>query len=172
MYNNYTGDTVDDLFFKLDKLYSDYDNIVVMGHSYPDLDCYGSCLGIYKRVSAIGKNCYIYLEGNDYSEIMCKAIDSVDGVKYINSSNIGNLTNILLIIVDVHQINRLENSNIFDYCKDYVILDHHIKDKKCPKNGKLLYINNSLSGRHFCGGLFLFQLSAQSGQRRYDHRHG
>ena len=145
MYNNYTGDTVDDLFFKLDKLYSDYDNIVVMGHSYPDLDCYGSCLGIYKRVSAIGKNCYIYLEGNDYSEIMCKAIDSVDGVKYINSSNIGNLTNILLIIVDVHQINRLENSNIFDYCKDYVILDHHIKDKKCPKNGKLLYINNSLS---------------------------
>ncbi len=145
MYNNYTGDTVDDLFFKLDKLYSDYDNIVVMGHSYPDLDCYGSCLGIYKRVSAIGKNCYIYLEGNDYSEIMCKAIDSVDGVKYINSSNIGNLTNILLIIVDVHQINRLENSNIFDYCKDYVILDHHIKDKKCPKNGKLLYINNNLS---------------------------
>ena len=145
MYNNYTGDTVDDLFFKLDKLYSDYDNIVVMGHSYPDLDCYGSCLGIYKRVSAIGKNCYIYLEGNDYSEIMCKAIDSVDGVKYINSSNIGNLTNILLIIVDVHQVNRLENSNIFDYCKDYVILDHHIKDKKCPKNGKLLYINNSLS---------------------------
>ena len=145
MYNNYTGDTVDDLFFKLDKLYRDYDNIVVMGHSYPDLDCYGSCLGIYKRVSAIGKNCYIYLEGNDYSEIMCKAIDSVDGVKYINSSNIGNLTNILLIIVDVHQINRLENSNIFDYCKDYVILDHHIKDKKCPKNGKLLYINNSLS---------------------------
>ncbi len=145
MYNNYTGDTVDDLFFKLDKLYSDYDNIVVMGHSYPDLDCYGSCLGIYKRVSAIGKNCYIYLEGDDYSEIMCKAIDSVDGVKYINSSNIGNLTNILLIIVDVHQINRLENSNIFDYCKDYVILDHHIKDKKCPKNGKLLYINNSLS---------------------------
>ena len=145
MYNNYTGDTVDDLFFKLDKLYSDYDNIVVMGHSYPDLDCYGSCLGIYKRVSAIGKNCYIYLEGNDYSEIMCKAIDSVDGVKYINSSNIGNLTNTLLIIVDVHQINRLENSNIFDYCKDYVILDHHIKDKKCPKNGKLLYINNSLS---------------------------
>ena len=133
------------IFFKLDKLYSDYDNIVVMGHSYPDLDCYGSCLGIYKRVSAIGKNCYIYLEGNDYSEIMCKAIDSVDGVKYINSSNIGNLTNILLIIVDVHQINRLENSNIFDYCKDYVILDHHIKDKKCPKNGKLLYINNSLS---------------------------
>lgn len=145
MYNNYTGDTVDDLFFKLDKLYSDYDNIVVMGHSYPDLDCYGSCLGIYKRVSAIGKNCYIYLEGNDYSEIMCKAIDCVDGVKYINSSNIGNLTNILLIIVDVHQVNRLENSNIFDYCKDYVILDHHIKDKKCPKNGKLLYINNSLS---------------------------
>ena len=42
---------MDDLFIKLDKLYDDYDNIVVMGHSYPDLDCYGSSLGIYKKSS-------------------------------------------------------------------------------------------------------------------------
>lgn len=145
MYNNYTGDTMDDLFKKLDRLYDDYDNIVVMGHSYPDLDCYGSCLGIYNRVCAMGKNCYVYLEGNNYSEIMSKAISSVSDVKYVNSSNIGNLANILLIIVDAHQVSRFENSNIFDYCKDFVILDHHIKDRKCPKGSKLLYINNSLS---------------------------
>lgn len=145
MYNNYTGDTVEDLFNKLDRLYDDYDNVVVMGHSYPDLDCYGASLGIYKRVCALGKDCYIYLEGNDYSDIMNKAISSVSDVKYINSSNIDNLSNMLLIVVDVHQADRLENKNIFDYCKDYVILDHHIKDRKCPKGSKLLYINNSLS---------------------------
>lgn len=133
------------LFKKLDRLYDDYDNIVVMGHSYPDLDCYGSCLGIYKRVCALGKDCYIYLEGNDYSDIMNKAISSVSDVKYINSSNIGNLSNMLLIVVDVHQVDRFENKNIFDYCKDYVILDHHIKDRKCPKGSRLLYIDNSLS---------------------------
>ena len=115
MYNNYTGDTVDDLFFKLDKLYSDYDNIVVMGHSYPDLDCYGASLAIYKRIVNLGKDCYIYLEGNDYSEIMSKAISSVEDVKYANSSKIGNLSNMLLIIVDVHQVNRLENSNMIDW---------------------------------------------------------
>lgn len=145
MYNNYTGDNVDDLFIKLDKLYDDYDNIVIMGHSYPDLDCYGSSLGIYNRVTAMGKNCYVYLDGNDYSQIMHKAISSVSGVKYINSEKISNLTNILLIIVDVHQVERLENSDIFEFCKDYVILDHHIKDKKCPKDSKILYINNNLS---------------------------
>ena len=136
---------MEDLFKKLDRLYDDYDNVVVMGHSYPDLDCYGACLGIYNRVCAMGKNCYVYLEGNNYSEIMSKAISSVSGVKYVNSSNIGNLANILLIVVDVHQVDRLENSNIFDFCKDFVILDHHIKDRKCPKGSKLLYINNSLS---------------------------
>ena len=145
MYNNYTGDNVDDLFIKLDKLYDDYDNIVIMGHSYPDLDCYGSSLGIYNRVTALRKNCYVYLDGNDYSQIMHKAISSVSGVKYINSEKISNLTNILLIIVDVHQVERLENSDIFEFCKDYVILDHHIKDKKCPKDSKILYINNNLS---------------------------
>ena len=136
---------MEDLFNKLDGLYDDYDNVVVMGHSYPDLDCYGASLGIYKRVCALGKACYIYLEGNDYSDIMNKAISSVSDVKYINSSNIDNLSNMLLIVVDVHQADRLENKNIFDYCKDYVILDHHIKDRKCPKGSKLLYINNSLS---------------------------
>ena len=116
-----------------------------MGHSYPDLDCYGACLGIYNRICDLRKNCYVYLEGNNYSEIMRKAISYVSGVKYVNSSNIGNLANILLIVVDVHQVNRFENSNIFDYCKDFVILDHHIKDKKCPRGSKMLYINNSLS---------------------------
>lgn len=136
---------MEDLFIKLDRLYDDYDSFVVMGHSYPDLDCYGASLAIYKRIVNLGKDCYIYLEGNDYSEIMSKAISSVRDVKYVNSSKIGNLSNMLLIIVDVHQVNRLENSNIFDYCKDFVILDHHIKDKKCPKNSKLLYINNNLS---------------------------
>ena len=145
MYNDYTGDTVDDLFIKLDRMYDDYDNIVVAGHSYPDLDCYGASLAVYKRINAMNKDCYVYLEGNDYSDIMNKAISIVSDVKYINGDNIGNLTNMLLIVVDVHQVDRLENSKIFDFCKDFVILDHHIKDKKCPKGSKILYINNSLS---------------------------
>ncbi len=145
MYNDYTGDTVEDLFIKLDRMYDDYDNIVVTGHSYPDLDCYGACLAVYKRITAMNKDCYVYLEGNGYSDIMNKAIGNVDGVKYINGDNIGNLTNMLLIVVDVHQVDRLENSQIFDFCKDFVIIDHHIKDKKCPKGSKMLYINNSLS---------------------------
>ena len=126
-------------------MYDDYDNIVVAGHSYPDLDCYGACHAIYNRVIALDKDCYVYLEGNGYSDIMNKAISSVSDVKYVNGDNIGNLTNMLLIIVDAHQVDRLENSNIFDFCKDFVILDHHIKDTKCPKGSKLLYINNSLS---------------------------
>ena len=126
-------------------MYDDYDNIVVAGHSYPDLDCYGACHAIYNRVIALDKDCYVYLEGNGYSDIMNKAISSVSDVKYVNGDNIGNLTNMLLIIVDAHQVDRLENSRIFDFCKDFVILDHHIKDTKCPKGSKLLYINNSLS---------------------------
>lgn len=136
---------MEDLFIKLDRLYDDYDNIVVMGHSYPDLDCYGASLGIYNRVCVLNKDCYVYLDGNNYSDIMNKAIDIVDGVKYVDGSNIDNLTNILLIVVDAHQVDRMESSKIFDFCKDYVILDHHIKDRKCPKGSKLLYINNSLS---------------------------
>lgn len=145
MYNIYTGDIVNDLFKKLDKLYDEYDNFVIIGHSYPDLDCYGASLGIYKRICSLGKECYIYLENIDYSSTMTKALGKVKDVNYINNEKMSNLSNILLLVVDVHQIDRLENPNVFCYCKDFVILDHHIKDKKCPKNSKLLYINSNLS---------------------------
>ena len=136
---------MEDLFIKLDSLVNEYDSVVIAGHSNPDLDSYGSSLGIYRRITKMGKDCYIYLEGCGYSSIMSKAISSVNDVKYVNGDNIGDLSNILLIVVDVHQPDRMENDKIFEYCKDYVILDHHIKDKKCPKSSKLLYINNSLS---------------------------
>lgn len=138
---------MNDLFLKLDNLFNEYDTFIIMGHSNPDLDSFGSSLALYTRITSLGKMCYIFLENeyNDYNTLMQKALNKVSGVNYTNSKNNDYFGKTLLIIIDVHQKNRLEYPNILDICQDYVILDHHIKDSKCLKSSKLMYINSNLS---------------------------
>lgn len=138
---------MNDLFLKLDNLFNEYDTFIIMGHSNPDLDSFGSSLALYTRIIDMGKNCYIFLENkyNDYNTLMKKALDKVQDVNFTNFKEMHYSGKMLLIIIDVHQKNRLEYPGILDVCQDYVILDHHIKDSKCLKKSKLMYINSNLS---------------------------
>ena len=137
---------MEDLFKKLDDLFCLYDTFVIMGHNNPDLDSYASSLALYMKLKGMNKSPYIFLnENKDYNILMKKALCKVSNVNYINSKNINNLSNILLIIIDVHQKDRLEYPDILNYVTDYVLLDHHIKGRKCLNNAKLMYINTNLS---------------------------
>lgn len=136
---------MDDLFEKLDNLFSEYDSFVIMGHCNPDLDSYGASLALYNRITKMDKKCAIYRSNNNYSEEMQKAIIKISNVKYVNEANISYLSNSLLIIVDVQQKSRLEFPGLVDICKEYVIIDHHIKDKECMDSAKLMYINDTMS---------------------------
>lgn len=135
-----------ELFDKLDNLINSYDNIIISGHIYPDLDCFGAGLALVCRIVNMGKKAYLFLDKDihEYSDVMVKSLDKVTGIDYINSKGIENLDKVLVIIVDLHQRNRLECPSLLKMF-DYVILDHHIKDSKCPKDAKLTYINSNLS---------------------------
>ena len=135
-----------DLFNKLDNIILKYDQVVIMGHKDPDLDSYGASLALYTRVKNLGKDCYIYLNSdNNYNNLIKRAMCKVDGVKYINLKKLVDFSKMLLIVLDVHQKNRLEDPNILSKIKDIVILDHHIKGKKSIENTKLFYIDSNLS---------------------------
>ena len=135
-----------DLFNKLDNIILKYDQVVIMGHKDPDLDSYGASLALYTRVKNLGKDCYIYLNSdNNYNNLIKRAMCKVDGVKYINLKKLVDFSKMLLIVLDVHQKNRLEDPNIVSKIKDIVILDHHIKGKKSIENTKLFYIDSNLS---------------------------
>lgn len=137
---------MNDLFNKLDSIILKYDRVVIMGHKDPDLDSYGASLALYARLKFLGKECYIYLnKNNNYSDLIKRAICKVDSVNYIDLSNTIDFSKTLLIILDVHQKDRLEEPEILSKINDVVILDHHIKGKKCIKDTKLCYIDNTLS---------------------------
>lgn len=145
LYNIVTGDFMNDLFNKLDNIILKYDRVVIMGHKDPDLDSYGTSLALYTRIKSLGKDCYIYLDGNNYSNLIKRAMCKVEGINYINLASEVDFSKMLLIVVDVHQKNRLEDPDILDKINDVVILDHHIKGKKFIDNTKLFYIDSNLS---------------------------
>ena len=109
---------------KLDKIIEKHDNVIIMGHQNPDLDCIGSSVGLYK---AIDKECYIFKtldKLNTSAQNAFKELKNINFVDKINYKKI--LKNTLLIITDLHKTTLLEYAPILEEIKDIVVIDHHI----------------------------------------------
>ena len=139
---------MNNLFIKLDKLIDKYDNFILMGHKNPDLDVLGSCLALYYIIKEKNKQPYIFIDKEykeNSNEIIRKSLDKLD-LNYINKNNCNQIIkNSLLIIVDVHQQQRLEYPEIINNNIDIVVIDHHIMHQNYIKNNILLYNDTTLS---------------------------
>ena len=131
-------------FEKLDKEISKHKNIIIMGHTNPDLDCIGSSLGLYK---AIEKNVYIFKTKDKLNESMKKAFKELEQeeINFVDKTNYKeHLEKPLLIITDLHRKSLLEYEEILEEIKDVVIIDHHIVGKDKIES-KLEYIDSKAS---------------------------
>ncbi len=107
-------------------------NVILMGHKNIDIDALGSCLGLYRFVRTIGKDCNIVTEptgdslGKFWEELIQideykKAIITEDeAIKKINDDT-------LLIIVDTHKASYVEFPSVLNNSKRKIIIDHHRK---------------------------------------------
>ena len=120
---------MNELFDKLNELINKYENFILIGHKDPDLDVLGSCLALYNIIKNKNKNPYIFIDKDNldkYNESIIKSLNKVE-FNYVNEKTYKNyLKNTLLIIVDVHQQERLEYPNILENKIDIVVIDHHI----------------------------------------------
>ena len=120
-----------------------------MGHTYPDLDSLGSCLGMSVILDSMNINNYIFLDTNNsnYDSTIIQSLPLVSNFNYINKSNYKEVIddNTLLIILDTHLKDRLEYSNILDDIKNVVVIDHHMKRHEYIRDTELFYIDSSLS---------------------------
>ncbi len=137
------------LFDKLTEIVKEYDNVVLMGHTHPDLDAYGSCLGMSCILNTMNIDNYIFLDINNRDNIQSieQAISLAPNTNYIFKDNYRNYitNNSLLIIMDTHLENRLEYPTILNDIKHVIVLDHHIKMNDYIKDTDLFYIDSSLS---------------------------
>ena len=133
-----------EFFKKLDEQIKQHNNVIIIGHQNPDLDCIGSSLGLYYSIE---KECYIYKTTDKLNESMVKAFKAIEekDIKFIDKTNYKSIiNNTLLIVTDLHRQSLIENKEILDLVKDVVIIDHHIIGKE-KINNILEYIDPKAS---------------------------
>ena len=134
---------MESLFKQLDEIIAKYDKIIIMAHAKPDLDAYGSSLGLYEILKSKQKDVAIFLNMEDELHSSVKeAINLSNDINYVDQNSYKNYINenTLLIILDVHQRERIY-FDIIDEVKDVMVIDHHMKSKNYIQNAILFYNN-------------------------------
>ena len=110
----------------LKKLVLNSDNILLMGHSFSDMDSFGAAYGLFCAIKKLGKEVNIVcdykkslagelirytarIQPNDDFILSCREAES----------RIKNKT--LLIIVDTHRVSSLESKEVYKKCSDVVV---------------------------------------------------
>ncbi|MBO6158985.1 MAG: DHH family phosphoesterase [Firmicutes bacterium] len=117
--------------YALKELIEASDRVLLMGHANPDLDAFGSALGMYRAVYEMKKPVnivmsaakhaavdYLYrlvAEQEAYQGLM---IDHDEALKYLGP-------NTLLILVDVNRKVIAQYGDLLDYAGSLAVIDHH-----------------------------------------------
>ncbi|WP_414698261.1 DHH family phosphoesterase [Peptacetobacter sp. AB845] len=120
------------------------EDILIMGHRYPDMDAMGAAVGIYDLCKACGKESNIVLENvNDSIEIFAQKIKRD---KYYKGIFINHETAIerckedtLVIVLDTHRPNFTECPQLLDISDKVVVIDHHRRGVEFISDTVLLF---------------------------------
>lgn len=106
------------------------DVVLIMGHKYSDLDSVGACVGMWSAVTK-GQKKPAYVVVNESltlaDNLVSSVKNSVEEKIFINCQSAINLITdkTLLIVVDTHSPNFIEDFTVYQRCKRIVVIDHH-----------------------------------------------
>jgi len=129
----------------LREIISAKESVLIMGHSRPDADSFGSTVGIYCMARELQRKAYIVLEGvnNDVQALVdCfKAVPGNDDV-IINHQQAIDMagSNTALVVVDVNKPSITECPDLLHLAKTVVVLDHHRAGSEVIENATLSYV--------------------------------
>ena len=125
-------------------------NVIVMGHSNPDFDSIGACIGIAALCMYLGVEVKIVIDTENENFKACTAklrqysdyknifVDGVVGLGECSFST-------LLIVVDANNLSILEAPEIAENSFRTAIIDHHIKKQEFAEAPLIQYIDPSAS---------------------------
>ena len=131
----------------LENLIAEADQVMVMGHQYPDMDCVGGCLGIRRIAKMHGKSSWIVTNPEQYSHDIKKLMEVIKKDERLYSAIVNPemaealiTENTLVIIVDVSKPSLCAAPSIVKKANKLVIIDHHRRGEEFPENPDLVYI--------------------------------
>lgn len=123
------------------------DNVLIMGHNLPDIDSFGSALGIYIIANKFGKEAHIvfgeisssvrpfmnrFIDKEEYPDDMF--IKKEEAENYLTASTV-------VIVVDVNRPQRTECPQLLDKCKTIIVFDHHRRSSDTITGAVLSYVD-------------------------------
>ncbi|WP_160693038.1 DHH family phosphoesterase [Clostridium sp. C2-6-12] len=129
----------------LEELIYESSKVYIMGHKNPDMDCFGSAVGLASVVKQLGKNCNIILD-NDINAIDYFLGRLNSDPKYedlfINIEEARNKldSQTLVILVDVHNKGYIADLQLIEEAQRKVIIDHHRRSPDMIEHDILNYI--------------------------------
>lgn len=117
--------------------------VIIMGHRNPDMDSFGSALGIYRIVANRNKDAYIVI--NNYFETLAEIYNQakeMEFYQFINSEKAISMTDkdTLLVVLDTHRPSLTECKELLDLTERIVVIDHHRKAEEWIENATLYYM--------------------------------
>lgn len=119
-------------------------NVIFMGHTNADFDCFGAAVGLQRLVRDLGVKPYIvherispavdhmYYELCDLEEYSGMFIDEIDVLDVVSRDS-------LLIILDTHHPSMLPNTRLLDVVENVVVIDHHRRSAEFISPCALVY---------------------------------
>lgn len=131
----------------LSDIVKESDKVMVMGHTKPDFDALGGCVGIYEFARLNNRECYIVLNDSDKDETITKIMNEVekddhfDGV-FIDSDTAWSYMTpqTSLVIVDTSDSERVLDVALLNKATKKIVIDHHRRGENIIANPLLTYI--------------------------------
>lgn len=120
------------------------DNVLIMGHHYPDLDALGSAVGLYGICRMLGKRANIVLDRPNTSiDVLYDRLQCNESFKeaFLNKEESLRQAgkNTLLIVCDTHRPSFTEHPKLIESCDKIVLVDHHRRGEEFLDKAVLIY---------------------------------
>ena len=130
----------------LKEMLANKDQVLIMGHRKPDIDCLGSAIGIYRLAINMEKKAHIVI--NEVTSSIRPAMNNYMGSSvypedmfYSSEQALGAIDpNTVLIVVDVNRPSITECPELLAHTKNVVVIDHHRQSGEVIDNALLSYI--------------------------------
>lgn len=125
------------------------DTVYITGHKFPDLDCLGSALALFKAARYFNIDAHIVMDKDkSLAPNLVTNIEKIYGETVFSSPHqaIENVTRrSLVIVVDTHRASFMECPEILNICPTCVVIDHHRKNADYIEDAVIFYHEPSTS---------------------------
>lgn len=117
--------------------------VLIMGHKYPDMDSFGSALGIFRISSTRNKEAHIIINAfNETLQEVYSLAKEKETYSFINNEKALGIVDkeTLVVVLDTHRPSMVECQELLALTDRIVVIDHHRKAEENIENATLAYM--------------------------------